>query len=62
MDGHDIQLQSTSVERTSEQASPVTALDRSYSVSRDVLAYEVSMAMDETPLALHIVARLRRDA
>jgi hypothetical protein len=57
-----IALASTSVERTPQNASSVVALERRYSVSENEIAYEVMMATDEVPLALHITGRLRRVA
>jgi hypothetical protein len=56
----EIRLASTSVERTPQNASPVVALERRYTISGDELDYEVMMALDSVPLALHIVGRLRR--
>jgi hypothetical protein len=56
----EIVLASTSVERTPQNASAVVALERRYLVSEDQLDYEVMMATDDVPLALHIVGRLRR--
>jgi hypothetical protein len=56
----EIVLASTSVERTPQNASPVVALERRYTVAGDELGYEVGMATDDVPLALHIVGRLRR--
>jgi hypothetical protein len=56
----EVRLSSRSVERTSENASPVTALERRYTISGDVLEYEVLMATERVPLALHITGALRR--
>jgi hypothetical protein len=58
--GGRIELASTSVERTPQGASPVTALERRYSVSGDTMEYEVLMATDAVPLVLHIVGTLER--
>jgi hypothetical protein len=55
-----IHLASTSVERTPQNASAVVALERRYAVSADELEYDVRMATDDVPLALHIVGRLQR--
>jgi hypothetical protein len=55
-----IALASTSVERTPQDASAVVALERRYVVSAEELEYEVMMATDEVPLALHIAGRLQR--
>ena len=58
--GGTIELSSVSVERTPEDAAPVTALERRYSLVGDVLEYEVAMATDDVPVVLHIVGRLER--
>jgi hypothetical protein len=58
--GGQIELSSTSVARTPVGASAVTALERRYRISGDVMDYEVQMATDETPLVLHIVGTLER--
>jgi THAP4-like, heme-binding beta-barrel domain len=42
--------------------SAVTGLTRRYRVENDVLTYDLSMAMDETPMALHLRGTLRRRA
>jgi hypothetical protein len=55
-----IELATVSVERTPEDAAPVTRLERRYTLAGDVLEYEVSMATDTVPAVLHIVGRLER--
>jgi hypothetical protein len=55
-----IELASVSVGRTPEDAAPVSALARRYTLVGDVLEYEVSMATDAVPVVLHIVGRLQR--
>jgi hypothetical protein len=58
--GGEFRLASRSVERTSENASPVTTLERRYTVAGEELSYDVLMALDTVPLALHITGTLRR--
>jgi len=41
-------------------ASPVTGLTRSYQVEGDLLTYELFMATEATPMALHLRGTLRR--
>lgn len=59
LDGAALDLDSTSVERTST-GDPVTALSRRYRVEADVLRYEIEMATETTPMTFHIRAELRR--
>lgn len=55
-----IELSSASVGRTPEDAAPVTALERRYTLAGDVLEYEVWMATESVPAVLHVVGRLER--
>jgi hypothetical protein len=55
-----VELESTLVGRTPVGASPVVSVSRRYAAEGDELAYELRMAMDATPLALHLTGRLRR--
>jgi hypothetical protein len=38
----------------------VTGLTRSYTVEGDILTYELFMAMEQTPMSLHLRGTLRR--
>ena len=40
--------------------SAVTGLTRSYTVEGDILTYELFMAMEQTPMSLHLRGTLRR--
>ena len=55
-----IDVASTSVGR-SATGDPVTRLLRRYRVSDGVLAYELDMEMESTPMTFHVRSELRRD-
>ena len=55
-----VELESTLVGRTPVGASPVVGVSRRYEAEGDELVYELRMATDATPLALHLTGRLRR--
>jgi hypothetical protein len=63
VDGSSIDLSTDggggSVGRT-RSGSAVTGLTRSYRVENDILTYELFMATDATPMALHLRGTLRR--
>lgn len=59
LSGAELSFASTSVGRTGT-GSAVTALRRRYRLDDDVLSYEIDMAMDETAMTRHLVAKLRR--
>jgi hypothetical protein len=52
-------LASTHVGRTAS-GEPVAAVARRYEVAGDILRYEIDMALDHVPLALHLAATLHR--
>jgi hypothetical protein len=57
-----IDLASTTVARTPVGAMRVRAVNRRYELTGGALAYELSMELDDTPLALHLAGRLERVA
>jgi hypothetical protein len=59
LDGTAFELRSTGVGRTTTGLS-TTAVVRRYRVDGDVMRYRTDMATDETPMALHLEAELRR--
>ena len=59
LDGTAFDLTSTMVGRTTTGLT-TTAVIRSYRVEGDVMRYRTDMATDETPMALHLEAELRR--
>jgi hypothetical protein len=60
IEGDLLRLASTSCIR-SRTGSPVTGVQRSYRIGGDALRYEVRMATDDTPLAVHLEGELRRE-
>jgi hypothetical protein len=58
--GSRIELASDGAIGRTATGSAVTGLRRRYRVEGDVLGYEIEMAMDEVPFALHLRAELRR--
>jgi hypothetical protein len=61
LDGTSFELSSTEVGRTTTGLT-TTAVIRRYQVDGDVMRYRTDMATDETPMALHLEAELRRVA
>lgn len=59
LDGTTFELSSTEVGRTTTGLT-TTAVIRRYQVDGDVMRYRTDMAMDETPMALHLEAELQR--
>lgn len=59
VDGTSMDIASDQVIRTTT-GDAVTALRRRYRVQGDVLTYEIDMAMDETPMSLHLAAELQK--
>jgi hypothetical protein len=59
VEGQRIDVQCTDVART-PTAKPVTSISRSLWLEGDTLRYELKMAMDNIPLARHLVASFRR--
>ena len=55
-----VELESTLVGRTPVGAAPVVSVSRRYEADGDELVYELRMATDATPLALHLAGRLHR--
>jgi hypothetical protein len=55
-----VELGSTVVSRAPVGAAPVASVTRRYELAGDVLTYELRMATDATPLALHLEGRLER--
>jgi hypothetical protein len=59
LDGTAFELTSTGVGRTTTGLG-TTAVIRRYRVDGDVMRYRTDMATDETPMALHLEAELRK--
>ena len=59
VEGQRIDVKCTDVART-PTAKPVTSISRSLWLEGDTLRYELKMAMDNIPLARHLVASFRR--
>jgi hypothetical protein len=59
VEGQRIDVECTNVART-PTAKPVTAISRSLWLDGDTLRYELKMAMEDVPLARHLVASFSR--
>ena len=59
LDGTSFELSSTDVGRTTTGLT-TTSVIRRYDVDGDVMRYRTDMATDDTPMALHLEAELRR--